>query len=136
MEVCSMEKFVLFIIQLPQNIAGLLLLGFHFLCGHKPKKVTKCDVTVWMCKHVNDCGVSLGDFILLDSDVYHGEDTFKHEHGHQIQSIILGWLYLPSIGLLSATGNLIFRIPKVYKNHNYYKQPWEAWADKLGGVNR
>ena len=43
-----------------------------------------------------------------------------------------GPLYLIIIGLPSAIGNLIHRKFKF----DYYKQPWEAWADKLGGVKR
>ena len=41
-------------------------------------------------------------------------------------------LYLIVIGLPSAVGNLLHRKIKF----DYYKQPWEAWADKLGGVKR
>jgi len=52
--------------------------------------------------------------------------------GHQKQSLYLGWLYLIIIGLPSVTGNLLNRVI----DFDYYKQPWEAWADKLGGVKR
>lgn len=91
--------------------------------------------------NINDCGVSLGNYIFIDSDSawYYGDDTIHHEHGHQLQSQYLGWLYLIIIGLPSACGNLIDRI--THHQHGskkcwYYKQPWEAWADKLGGVKR
>ena len=54
---------------------------------------------------------------------------------------MLGPLYLIVIGLPSITGNIINRITrmyfrKYYDPNFYYKQPWEAWADRLGGVDR
>ena len=50
-------------------------------------------------------------------------------------------MYLIIIGLPSIMGNILNRIKyKYFKKHYdpdfYYKQPWEAWADKLGGVDR
>lgn len=83
-----------------------------------------------MCKHIDDCGVSLGNFILLDSDVYHDNNTYRHEYGHHIQSLYLGWLYLFIIGIPSAIHNLISRKSRC----NYYHFYTEKWANKLGGV--
>ena len=91
------------------------------------------------------CGISLGDYIILDYDnywQYRYYDSlyriYNHEHGHQKQSLKLGWLYLLTIGILSACGNLVDRIVHKYHKHGcwYYKQPWEKWADKLGQVQR
>lgn len=81
---------------------------------------------------MNGSSVSLGQYILVDSDMLVNYRTIAHEHGHQIQSLYLGPLCLVVIGLPSAIGNLLHRKIKF----NYYKQPWEAWADKLGGVKR
>lgn len=128
-----MIKVLLFIWQLPQNLTGLVVLLIHYICGHKPKKETKYRVTVYKAKHVNNCGVSLGNFIFLDSDVGHSQNDYKHEHGHQIQSKYLGPLYLLVIGLPSVIGNIIWSNTRSF---DYYRQPWELWADKLGGVKR
>lgn len=143
LKINNMKNIILFIHQLPQNLVGLVILLWHkWFCKHnKPLKI-ECDgITYYELKHINDCGVSLGNYIFIDSDsaLYCGDDTIHHEHGHQLQSKYLGWLYLIIIGLPSACGNLIDRI--THSRHGnkkcwYYKQPWEAWADKLGGVKR
>lgn len=79
-------------------------------------------------------GVCLGEYIIMSNPC--SMTGVHHELGHQKQSRMLGPLYLLVIGLPSAIGNLLFRIPAVRKRFDYYKQPWEKWADKLGGVIR
>ena len=108
-----------YIWQLPQNILGLIVVC---LCA------TFKENGIWYTWKF--AGVSLGNYII----VYRGADksVIAHERGHQRQSLILGPLYLLVIGLPSIIGNLICHIYPF----NYYKQPWEAWADKLGGVKR
>jgi hypothetical protein len=78
-------------------------------------------------------GLSLGRYIFICSS--YGETTIKHEKGHTLQSHLLGPLYLLVIGLPSLCGNIYDRI-KHKGSTWYYKQPWEAWADRLGGVER
>ena len=76
-------------------------------------------------------GVCLGKYILFTREPR--EIDLKHEQGHQKQYQMLGgFLYYLIIGIPSFFGNLIQRIFK----YDYYKQPWEAWADRLGGVER
>lgn len=113
---------LLYIWQLPQNILGLLVVLFS-----RAKKAT-CFTGVY----ATDCkfGVSLGNYIIVNKDC--NMRTLKHEVGHRKQSRFLGPLYLLVIGLPSAIGNLLHRV-FVF---DYYKLPWESWADKLGGVNR
>lgn len=126
-----MKYFLLWIWQLPQNIIGLI-------CTIKHSKKEKCDtndgevVTIYYHDSFWRSAVSLGNYIIADK--LYGKDTemVNHEHGHQIQSRILGPFYLIIIGLPSLIGNLVHRIYRF----QYYKQPWEAWADKLGGVKR
>jgi len=53
-----------------------------------------------------------------------------HEYGHSIQSFLLGWLYLPLVGIPSVIR------AAVWKNRRlnpalYYKRYPESWADKL-----
>lgn len=78
-------------------------------------------------------GFSLGKYVCLNS--LHKLKALKHEKGHGKQSVILMWFYLIVIGLPSATGNLLAR-KFVWFHKNYYNLPWEARADKLGGVKR
>lgn len=126
-----MKYFLLWIWQLPQNIIGLI-------CTIKHSKKEKCDtndgeaVTVYYHNSFWRSAVSLGNYIIADKLYSKNAEMVNHEHGHQIQSRILGPFYLIFIGLPSLVGNLVHRIHKF----PYYKQPWEAWADKLGGVKR
>ena len=124
--------------QQPQNLIGWLVLQYHRkICKHPIEKITNnsLGITYYVVKHVNNCGVSLGDYIFLDSDSSIHEKDVKHEYGHQLQSKRLGWFYLILIGLPSVIGNIYSRIFKK-DNRWYYNQPWERNADKLGGVIR
>ncbi len=75
-------------------------------------------------------GVSLGNYIIFDNTIYVDNFSVKHEKGHQKQSLYLGWFYLLIIGLPSLIGNILRR----FFEFDYYKQPWERWANKLGGI--
>lgn len=137
-------RFLKWIYQLPQNVIGFLLsLGSI----KKTYPLEDEEVTVYYNNRVFGCGVSLGDYIILDKkylDLVSKPErvvTVMHEHGHQLQSRRLGWLYLIVIGIPSAFGNMIDRL--FHKNWCYsdrvkwyYSQSWEAWADRLGKVNR
>lgn len=131
--------------QLPQHLVAY---GFFLVnCKSVTKRVIRDPddnfnyITYYLVKHVYNCGISLGHYIFLDSDVTHDTKTIKHEYGHTRQSLMLGPLYLIFIGLPSVIGNVVDRIKykhfrKNYDFNSYYKQPWEAWADKLGNVTR
>lgn len=123
-----------FIWQLPQNLIGFLVLLFNL---KKYEKITRDGITFYYVKHVNDCGISLGNFIFLDSDKSISSFALKHEYGHQLQSKKLGPLYLLIIGIPSAVSNLIYRLIKNKLSNPqkwYYSLPWEAWANKLGNA--
>ncbi len=75
-------------------------------------------------------GISLGFFILL-GDSY-SEAVVKHEYGHCIQSMILGPLYLPVVGIPSFMRSLFWQLAKK-PNEAYYSGYPEKWADRLGG---
>ena len=116
-----------FIWQLPQNLVG-------FIISRKAKKHIKNGTPIYL-KHLFYSGVSLGNYIIFDDRIYISDNDIAHEHGHQIQSLYLGPLYLIVIGLPSVIGNIIARI--FHKDSKwYYNQPWEKWADKLGKVVR
>lgn len=126
-----LKNIILWIWQLPQNLIGFTISLF----SHKnPYK----GLSVYFNDHFFRSGVSLGNYIILDSAYlnYVGlENTIKHEHGHQIQSLYLGPLYLIVIGIPSICGNIYSKI--FHKSSEwYYNQPWEHWADKLGKVER
>lgn len=144
-----MKSKLLSIWQFPQNIAGWLMTRYA--------RMSTCIRTndglltpVYFTDNVYGCGVSLGNYIILDFEVYgklfvkdskYFYITVNHEHGHQRQSKRLGIFYLFVIGIPSAIGNLIDRwFLKGWSDEKrekwYYSLPWEAWADKLGEVNR
>lgn len=115
-----MKEALLYLWQLPQNLLGLLVIFFS--------RARKFADGTWRTKRV--FGISLGRYIILWEG---GSDTdVLHERGHQRQSLCLGPLYLIVIGLPSLMGNIVCRI----RPFDYYSQPWEAWADRLGGVVR
>ena len=133
-----MKKVLLWLWQLPQNILGLLVILFTN-AKYNDISYDKLE-NFWWAKRGKRFGVSLGEYIIFGpGPVSH--DSLKHEQGHRKQSRMLGPLYLLLIGLPSFTGNIYDRI--AHRNWSYlarvawyYKQPWEAWADKLGGVVR
>ena len=128
-----MKKVLLYLWQLPQNLVGWLLTRWS---KSNIVTVTKDgdEYTVYFYEKFFNSGISLGDYIIL-ARKNRDYKTIRHEHGHQKQSRMLGPLYLIVIGLPSLLGNVYSRI--FHKSAKwYYKQPWEAWADKLGGVER
>ena len=125
--------------QFPQHIIAYVIILIN--CKSIKLMVSKDGISHYLVDHLFNRAISLGNYIFLDSDGNFSYKTIKHEFGHQKQSLMLGPLYLIIIGLPSIIGNIIDRIKyKYFRRHYdpdfYYKQPWEAWADKLGGVVR
>lgn len=124
-----MKDLLLYLWQLPQNILGLIVITFS--------QAEKDTDGIWYTQ--KKFGVSLGNYIIVNENS--SKTTVNHEKGHQKQSLYLGWLYLILIGIPSACGNLYDRFfHKSWSREEsckwYYSQPWEAWADRLGGVVR
>ena len=147
-----MIKFLRFVWQLPQNLLALFLIG---ISRSRIKMEFKGNddkiIQVYFVDSVFGCGVSLGDYVLLDREryleltsVFHSTfiDTINHEHGHQIQSLYFGPLYLPVIGISSSVFNnlwdRLFHRNWLYSRRYrwYYSRFPEKWADKLGKVER
>ena len=138
-------SILLWLWQLPQNILGWLWWLIQDVIGGGDL-VMRDDpapgiVTIYSCRQM--AGVSLGkyDFLDLDYFLWRDEKAKLHEYGHSRQSRMLGPLYLIVIGLPSVIGNLwdrLFHKGWEWKERErwYYNQPWEKWADKLGGVER
>ena len=128
-----MKRFLLILWQLPQTLLGLLMLMFV-----EPEASMIVEGKIVLFSTKTKGGISLGEIILFGSRFQEDKwvDIRKHEVGHSMQSEILGWFYLPVIGLPSlfhAVYHAIFRYGD-YKG--YYRFYTERWADKLGGVER
>lgn len=130
-------NIVLFLWQLPQNLLGLLLsiiLGYEikidFLghCHHLPASLLFFNSRI-------KGGISLGRYIIMTCRYLTDHNSWYHERGHSIQSIILGPLYLLVIGLPSLLWAAFYRNNEADPN-GYYRFFTEKWADKLGGVKR
>lgn len=116
-----MKKILLYLWQIPQNILGLLLVLYF-----RGEKCTSNGVTYWHSRGILG-GISLGDYIIVNT---HNTVVIRHEYGHSIQSVRLGWLYLVVVGLPSLLWNIF------HGERDYYSFYTEKWADKLGGVKR
>lgn len=80
-------------------------------------------------------GLSLGLFIFTPFEAgKRGERLIVHEYGHTIQSLILGPLYIPLIGIPSFTwAKHRHYIKKRELRGLSYSHYWtEKWADRLG----
>lgn len=79
-------------------------------------------------------GVSLGKYIFITKEM---EKYIPHEYGHAKQSLMLGILYLPIIGLVSMVWATwcYFKMKALKEtvDEKYYYRMWcEKWANKLG----
>ena len=72
-------------------------------------------------------GLSLGDTITLPYS--YSFSTLVHEKGHCLQSLLLGWFYLPIIGLPSILWASWHTLTK--SKRDYYSFFTERWANKL-----
>ena len=79
-------------------------------------------------------GISLGLYILLKKR--YSKNSKNHEWGHTRQSLRWGWLYLPTVGLVSITWCGLRNISKKLRSKGYYSIWPENKADKLGKVKR
>lgn len=123
-----LKQVGLYIWQLPQNLVGLVVLCFT----SNKEKCTVAGIDFYYSKTFPG-GISLGKYVIIGSK---NENTVKHEHGHQIQSMYLGPLYLIVIGLPSLIWAWLYGAVIAYTRNGYYRFYTEKWADKLGKVER
>lgn len=117
--------------QLPQNVLGLVI-STLFCYEISP------GVYGWN-NSGNTGSVCLGSYIFLGSG--RTPKTYPHECGHQVQSRILGPLYLlvigiPSIcwaGIWSNRNALRFFTERGVHYYDFYT---ERWADRISGIHR
>lgn len=117
---------LLYIWQLPQNIVGLCFL--LFTTKKQLYKKYKYEY-VYLSPNMSG-GISLGNYIILNSRYELDNQTIDHERGHCKWSRILGWLYLLVIGISSV-------LHAAFHNcENYYHFFTERWADTIMGIKR
>lgn len=109
----------------PQTLIGLLV----YLCNYsKPHEIYRgCIVTRWD----NRGSMGMGMFLFLGCD---DPQVRVHEYGHAVQSLILGPLFLPIMGIPSFLWcNLpICRKARQRKHISYYRFYPESTANWLG----
>ena len=111
---------------LPQTLIGLAV--YIFSRKLQRRSFHGAVASTWGYRY----GVSLGLFIFLPEDA--DRSLLFHEYGHCIQSLMLGWLYVPLVLVPSV---LWLRLPvcRRYRQKrcmSYYSFVTEKWADRLG----
>lgn len=125
-----MKKFfevLLWIWQIPQNIAGVFL---RLVYGGKVQPYHDVDVVL---SDKFPGGISLGRTIIVRSKYASDPNYLNHEYGHTRQSLYLGPLYLFVIGVPSLIWAAYWTPARGVSYYSFYT---EKWADKLGGVVR
>lgn len=124
------KRYLLFFWELPQ-----LILAFILYCILRTK-IISCikynDARVYITRGFPG-GISLSFVIFLNKNSAAGMKSIKHEYGHTLQSLRLGWLYLIVIGIPSITRVIIWNIFKL-ESKKYYEGYPENWANRLGGA--
>lgn len=118
----------------PQTLIGSIIFLIAKIFKSKSKIHDSTSIHTFFGKYWG--GISLGQFCFLTTRF--DERSIKHEHGHSLQSLMLGPLYFIVIGIPSFTWATICLIKSLrgkYKN-NYYSFFTEKWADFLGNVER
>jgi len=90
-------------------------------------------VTEWARKD----GLSLGLFVFIPQGLTAGRmRLLRHEYGHSMQSLLLGPLYLPAVGLPSLLWAQLkaCREKRRREGIDYFAFFTERWADAWGGV--
>ena len=109
----------------PQTLIGLIVM----LLNHgRPKELYRgCVVTRWE----NRGSMGMGMFLFLGCD---NPQVRVHEFGHSVQSLILGPLFLPVMGIPSFLWcNLpVFRRMRKERGVSYYAFYPESSANRLG----
>lgn len=114
---------------LPQTLTGALLC--LFLGKRRRFWYQGALVTIWSLPS----SMSLGMFLFLRPDWRPEQrDLLAHEYGHTVQSLLLGPLYLPLIGLPSL---LWAGLPVMDRIRARRRLPYswlycERWADRCG----
>ena len=108
---------------LAQTLAGAVICLASLKCRHF--RYHGAFVTVW--KHRSSA--ALGMFIFLaEMPESVQKRLLVHEYGHTVQSLLLGPLFLPLVGLPSVLRALTWRGGR----RSYFSAYPEKWANRLG----
>ena len=124
-----MNKFLwilLWIWQLPQNIAGIIM-GFILSKRAVYQRVSNpWDLKGYSRVHITlmNGGMTLGEYIYVSNKFNDLVGTVKHETGHVRQSRILGPLYLLVIGIPSIIH------AKFHKRLSNKRKPCSYWPKR------
>ena len=121
-----LKSILLYILQLPQNLLGLLFL--LVLTGETRHRLG--SIRFYFLDSFSG-GITLGEYIIVGT---RQQLTVRHEFGHVRQSRMLGPLYLPVIGIPSLLWAALGSMVCPFREYHWFYT--EAWADRLGGVKR
>jgi hypothetical protein len=124
----------------PQTLLGAAMLGVEGVRN----RIVRIEIDDGrLVVESKGTGISLGHIVFWsrENSRWHDLDMRNraHELGHTKQSRLLGWLYLPVIGLPSisrAAYALVYREVTGRQWTRYYEGYPERWADRLGNVIR
>jgi hypothetical protein len=121
-------RIILIIWELPQTLLAVIIIAFHRdrIAGREAYR----NASILYVKDFQG-GISLGRFIILNNRYKGNNNSKKHEYGHSVQSMYMGWLYLPVIGLPSILRVIIWKYGRLDPG-NYYMGYPESWANRLG----
>jgi hypothetical protein len=124
-------KKILYIVwEFPQTVLAVIMIAFLKRKIVRHEKYRSADV---IYARGFPGGISLGRYIILNERYQVRDSAKKHEFGHSIQSMYLGWLYLIAVGIPSLSRSLIWRLFKLNRR-DYYRGYPENWANRLGSV--
>lgn len=129
----TVKAAAMWVWQAPQNALGLALTGLALLGGGRTlisDGAARVTMAMWRGS------VSLGRYIVLSRRAVLGESRERallHEMGHQVQSLMLGPLYLPAVGLPSLAWAALRRAG-LFRGFGYYDFYTERWANDIAGL--
>lgn len=114
---------------LPQNLLGLTL--WLFCKGEAQPRFHGAAVKRW---RRSSGSAGIGMFLFLQEG--YDRELLLHEYGHSLQSIILGPLFLPVVGLPSLLWAELPVARRFRQRHkkSYYWLYCESWANRLGSL--
>ncbi len=133
-------QFLEILWQLPQFLLGWLLGPLYRRA--KSVAVGEYEGVEVVFSSAMPGGIALGNVIVVNyrylkvKGLTAARRIQAHEFGHCRQSRLLGWLYLPAVGLPSLCWAAARKFSKRLRKSDYYGFWTERWADRLGGVER
>ena len=127
-----MSRKFLILWELPQILLALIL--YAIMKKRIIQAIDYKDSKVFFVKDFPG-GISLSFMIFLDDIDLNNQRAIKHEYGHAVQSLYLGWFYLFIVGVPSIIRVSIWNHYKL-ESKKYYEGFTENWADLLGGVDK